>query len=163
MLDTLQQIQSTGWLGVDWIVNWSNYVFYTVLGLLLTVLYFYLRKRSENIEDPNSWIKMWQKYKDVILVHLTLYFIIIFAWITGGGQSVFSPITGLIKLITSFIGMDINTGLDAFNKSIDTVMPIGKLTYFTTFWGFFMTSILRNFLPKIWEWLKTLNIFKPKV
>lgn len=156
MIDTLQQIQDTlqvGWLGVQWAENSVNYIFYTVLGLLFTLFYFYLRKRQENIEDPDSWEALWEKYKDVIFVHLVLYFIILFAWITGGGESIFSPITGFFKLATSIISLDISNGLDAFNKSIDTVMPKGKLTYFTAFWGFFMTSIIRNWLPRIWTWI----------
>lgn len=165
MLDTLVQVkdtvQATGWLGVQWSLNYVNYIFYTVLGLLFTVFYFYLRKRQDNIEDPNSWLQLWVKYKDVILVHLALYFVIIFAWITGGGQSIFSPITGFVKLATSIIGMDVNAGLEAFNKSIDVVMPKGILTYFTAFWGFFMTSIIRNWLPKIWIWIYN-KFFKPK-
>lgn len=157
MLDSLQQIQDTlltsGILGVNWADNWDNFIFYTVLGLMFTLLYFYLRKRKDYTTEPNTWKELIKKYKDVILVHLVLYFTIIFAWITGGGEIIFAPITGLIRLTASIIGIDMSTGIDAFNTSIYKVMPKGQLTYFTVFWGYFMTSIIRQLLPNIWTWI----------
>lgn len=157
MLFFLQQIQDTlqisGFLGVNWVDNWFNYIFYTILGLLFTVLYFYLKKRKDNTLEPNTWKELLKKYDVVILVHLILYFIIIFIWIVDGGDLLFVPITGIIKLLTSIVGMDISGGIDAFNTSIYKVMPKGQLTYFTIFWGYFMTSIIRQLLPSIWNWI----------
>ena len=161
MLDTLQQIQPTCWLGVDWLANWSNYLFYITLGLLSSLFYFYQKKQVWNVGEPNNWSNMWLKYKNIIITHGILYFMIIFIWITAGGSSLFLPITIPLKLILSLIGADATGAIDVFNKSIEVVMPIRQLTWFTIFWGFCMTSLIKNWIPEFWKWFWN-RFFSPK-
>ena len=154
LIDTAKvAVENSGWLGIDWVGQWQFYLFFTIIGLLFMVLYFYIRLRKENKEDPDTWKCMWKKYKNIILTHLSLYFLILFVWVKDGGYILFLPITATIQFALSLVGIDISTQVINLNNSLNTIMPKGELTFFTAFFGYFMTSIIRNYLPAIWGWM----------
>lgn len=159
LLDTLAAKQ---FLEINWIDNAQNYIVYFLIGLFFTWFYFWQNfRKDENF--PNDWKEMFtiSQYRKIFWTHIIFYFVIIMGWITMGGKIIIYIPVEIIRLILSIFSIPFGTA-DNIYQAFDTVMPKGRLTLFTSFWGFFGTSIIRNWIPNLLKWLKE-KIYKEKV
>lgn len=151
----IDSLAAKQFLEVNWTDNVQNYVVYILVGLFFTWFYFWQNlKKDESF--PDNWKEFFTvpQYQRIFWTHIVFYFSMILGWLTMGGKIlVFIPVE-LIRLSLSIINMPFGAAENIY-QAFDIVMPKGHLTLFTAFWGFFGTSIIRNWLPALFKWLQS--------
>lgn len=139
----------------------TNLIIYSVLGLCFSAFYFY-----QNFKNDKTFVDNWkQLFSDfegqrMFYTHIISYFLILTLWYMYGGSAFVYTILIVLKFILETVLSIVSIKVDLqpivlqICNSFEYVMPKGQLTIFTAFWGFFMTSFIRNWLPQILKLIK---------
>ena len=141
----------------------TNLIIYAILGLCFSAFYFY-----QNFKNDKTFVDNWkQLFRDfegqrMFYTHIISYFLILVLWYMYGGSAFVYTLLYIFKFIAETllsiiqIKVDLQPLVNYICNAFEYVMPKGQFTIFTAFWGFFMTSFIRNWLPLF---LKTINGF----
>lgn len=151
MLDTL--ITNGGIAPVtDYWLLWKSNLGWIIFGLLFTGLYFWLRITNKENNTPNTWkgyFKIEKNRKDLI-IHLILYFIVVFIWLLEGGK-IFGD--AIKDILTSLPIVNLSKQGEKASYWFTKTMPQGDFNYFIAIWGYGITEIIKK-LPVVIKYLK---------
>lgn len=154
MLDSIPLLKDTlgGTAPIDYWLLWKSNIGWILFGLFFTFLYFWLRVRNKRNNDPSTfkgYFKMQENF-NTLIIHLVLYFVVIFVWLLEGGLVIGNLLADLLRLIP---GLDLNTLADKTSYWFAKLMPKGDLNYWTAVVGYGLTEFIKK-TPVLFRILK---------